>query len=90
MKNVQTEKQMAFMLQDQVQYIMQPKIRYTPETGSFVSYDIAAYDCYTDGIVETVRSVTADRNFALQLVEKFNRCQLSPCHLRDAILDMLP
>jgi len=81
---------MARMMKDLTQYIMMPKIRYARETGTYVSYDIAAYDCFASDIVEVVPDVTPDRDLALRMVEQFNRYQLAPCHLRDAVLDMLP
>ncbi len=80
---------MANMMQDLTQYIMMPKIRYAREIGTYVSYDIAAYDCFARDIVEIVPDVTPDRDLALRMVEQFNRYQLAPCHLRDAVLDML-
>ena len=86
---MQTAETMAKMMRDMVQYIMMPKIRYSRETGTYVSYDIAAYDCFQRDIVAIVPDVTPDRNLALRMVGKFNRYQLEPCHLYDAILDML-
>lgn len=80
---------MVSMMRDQIQYIMQPKIRYAPEIGTYVSYDLAAYDCFERDIVSVVRDVTADRKTALHIVEKLNRYQLSPIHLIDVIQDML-
>ena len=74
---------------DLIQYIVMPKIRYAPDIGTYTSYDIAAYDCFSLDIVEIVWDVTPDRNLALRIVERFNRFQLSPIHLKDAILDML-
>jgi len=80
---------MARMMKDQTQYIMMPKIRGTREIRTYVSYDIAAYDCYTRDIVAIVPDATSDRNLALRMVGRFNRYQLEPCHLLDAVLDML-
>lgn len=80
---------MAFMMNDLTQYIVMPKIRYAPGIGTYVSYDIAAYDGLRRDIVSIVWDVTSDRNLALRMVGKFNRHQLSPIHLQDAILDML-
>lgn len=77
------------MMRDQVQYIMMPKIRYAQGTGTYVSYDIAAYDSFRRGITALVPDATPDRELALCMVGRFNRYQLSPIHLRDAILDML-
>lgn len=86
---MQSSKEMAHMMNDQIQYIMQPKIRYAPGVGTFVSYDIAAYDSFVRDIVQTIWDVTSDRNLALCICDRFNRYQLSPCHLMDAIQDML-
>ena len=86
---MQDGKTMAKMMNDLTQYIMMPKIRYAPGIGTYVSYDIAAYDCFEEDIVAIVWDVTSDRNLALRMVGKFNRYQLAPCHLKAAILDML-
>ena len=37
---------------DLIQYIVMPKIRYAPDIGTYTSYDIAAYDCFSLDIVE--------------------------------------
>lgn len=86
---MQTSEKMSYMLKDMIQYIMQPKIRYAPEAGTYISYDIAAYDSFVRDIVQTVWDVTSERDLAIRMVERFNRYQLSPCHLEDAVLDML-
>ena len=75
--------------EDYVQYIMHPTIKYAEGIGTYASYDIEAYDCFKRDIVTVVFDVTSDRNLALRMVGKFNRYQLSPIHLYDAILDML-
>lgn len=86
---MQDSKTMARMMKDTIQYIMMPKIRYAPGIGTYVSYDIAAYDCFERDIVAIVWDVTSDRNLALRMVGKFNRYQLAPCHLKESILSML-
>lgn len=86
---MQDSETMAHMMRDMTQYIMMPKIRYAQEIGSYVSYDIAVYDGFARDIVEIVPDVTPDRNLALRMCESFNRYQLAPCHLLDAIHDML-
>lgn len=86
---MQDGKTMAHMMKDLTQYIMMPKIRYAPGIGNYVSYDIAAYDCFARDIVTIVWDVTSDRDLALRMCEKFNRYQLEPCHLEEAIHDML-
>lgn len=86
---MQDSETMARLMKDMTQYIMMPKIRYAQEIGTYVGYDIAAYDCFQRDIVAIVPDVTSDRNLALRMCGKFNRYQLEPCHLYDAVLDML-
>lgn len=86
---MQDSETMANMMKDLTQYIMMPKLRYARGIGTYVSYDIAAYDCFSRDIVTIVPDVTPDRDLALRMVEKFNRYQLEPCHLLDAVHDML-
>ena len=86
---MQTAERMACMMRDLVQYIMLPRIRYAPDAGTYVSYDIAAYDSFAGDIVQIVWDVTPDRNLALRMVGRFNRYQLSPIHLEDVIRDIL-
>lgn len=86
---MQKPETMSRMMKDLIQYIMMPKIRYAPGIGTYVSYDIAAYDCFEQDIVAIAWDVTADRNTALRIVGKFNRYQLAPCHLLEAIFDTL-
>ena len=40
--------------------------------------------------VSVVEDVTRDGQFAADLAEKCTRCQLSPLHLLDVIMDSLP
>ena len=80
---------MSYMMNDLTQYIMMPKIRYATGIGTYVSYDIAAYDCFKSDIVLIVWDVTLDLGLALRMCEMFNRYQLSPIHLEEAIIDML-
>lgn len=86
---MQGSERMAFMMKDLTQFIMMPKIRYATDIGTYVSYDIAAYDFFERDIVAIVWDATSDRNLALHMCEKFNRYQLSPVHLEEAVIDML-
>ena len=86
---MQNPETMSYMMNDLTQYIMMPKIRYAPGIGTYVSYDIAAYDCFKRDFVTIVWDATSDRDLALRMVGQFNRYQLSPIHLKDAIADML-
>ena len=71
------------------QYIMISSLKYAPGIGTYASFDIAAYDCFKRDIVSIVWDVTSDRDLALCMCERFNRYQLSPIQLEDAILDMI-
>ena len=86
MKNPET---MSHMMNDLIQYIMMPKIRYATGIGTYVSYDIAEYDCFKRDIMTIVWDVTSDRDLALRMCERFNRYKISPIHLKEAIIDML-
>lgn len=86
---MQGSEKMAFMMNDLTQFIMIPTIRYSTGIGTYVSYDIAAYDSFERDIVAIVWDATVNRNLALRMCQKFNRYQLSPLHLEEAIIDML-
>ena len=86
---MQNPEAMSHMMNDLTQYIMMPKIRYAIGIGTYASFDIAAYDCFKRDIVSIVWDVTSDRDLALHMCQKFNRYQLSPIHLEEAIIDML-
>lgn len=63
-----------------------------PELGRYDTYGIQAKRRVLHGWeqIELIHDVTTDRKFADLLVNLFNRRQLSPVHLRDALEDMLP
>ena len=79
----------ANMMKDLTQYIMIPSIKYEPGIGTYASYDIALYNFFKHDIVSIIFDATSDRDLALRMVGQFNRYQLSPIHLKDAIADML-
>ena len=86
---MQNPETMSHMMNDLTQYIMMPKIRYDPGIGKYVSYDIAEYDCFKRDIMTIAWDVTSDRDLALRMCEMFNRYQLLPIHLEEAVIDML-
>lgn len=86
---MQNPETMTRMMNDLTQYIMMPKIRYATGIGTYVSYDIAVYDFFKHDIVCIVWDATTDRDLAIRMCEEFNRHQLSPIHLEEAIIDML-
>lgn len=77
------------IMDNSYQYIMISSLKYAPGIGTYASFDIAAYDCFKRDIVSIVWDVTSDRDLALRMCERFNRYQLSPIQLEDAILDMI-
>ena len=77
------------IMDNSYQYIMISSLKYAPGIGTYASYDLAAYDCFKRDIVSIVWDATSDRDLALRMVGQFNRYQLSPIHLKDAIADML-
>lgn len=86
---MQDSKKMNEMLNDVTQYIMRPSVKYARALGTYVSYDIAAYDTFERDYTAIVLDVTPDRELALQMCERFNRYRLDPCQLEEAIQDML-
>lgn len=71
-------------------YYMFSREKYAPEIGTYYSYDIVVYARLMDGPVAILRDVTPDGDLAFCMVELFNRLGLSPLHLKDVVLDMLP
>lgn len=86
---MQNSAEISCIMNDSTQYIMIPSLKFSLEMGTYASYDIAAYDCFDRDIVAIVPDVTADRNLALYICDQFNRYQLSPIHLDDAVCDMV-
>ena len=64
--------------------------KYAPELGVYHSYDIAVYEApFFRGPTLVLRDVTPEWDLAFRMIETFNRLNLSPIHLKDAVLDML-
>ena len=57
--------------------------------GDHCGFDIAAYRELSRPPVAVVRDVTVDGERALSMTRAFNRWQLSPVHLVEAVLDRL-
>lgn len=72
-----------------VSYFMFRRKKYTPEIGTYYSYDIVVYGSLYRGPVQIIRDVSTDVELVFRMVWAFNRYSLSPLHLKDAILDML-
>lgn len=64
----------------------------TPENCSYIAYAIYAEELTSQGWVHalSIPDVSCDKEFALHLAEQSTRIQLSPMHLLDVVLDMLP
>ena len=64
--------------------------KYAPELGVYHSSDIAVYEApFFRGPTLVLRDVTPEWDLAFRMIETFNRLNLSPIHLKDAVLDML-
>ena len=70
-------------------YFMFRRKQNAPEIGTYLSYDIVAYDHLIDRPAAVIRDVTPDGDLAYRMVERFNRLDLPLIHLKDAVLDML-
>lgn len=70
-------------------YFLAKSKKYAPEIGDYHSFALVAYRELYRPPVAVLRDVTPDGDLALRMIQTFNRHQLSPIHLRDAVLDML-
>lgn len=70
-------------------YFIKSQKKYAPEIGNYHSFDLVAYHELYRPPVAVLRDVTPDGNLALRMAQAFNKHQLSPIHLKDAVLDML-
>lgn len=61
--------------------------KYHEDIGEYRSYGIQVILVTCDGyeLVRTVSDVTVDQEIILALTDKFNRLQLSPVHLMEAL-----
>lgn len=59
----------------------------SPELGQYRSYGLQVGRETADGfvLIECIHDVTAECRLAQNMVETFNRCQLSPLHFREAV-----
>lgn len=73
-------------------YLVIPETMDDPVLGRYDTYGIQAKRKVIQGWeqIELIHDVTIDRKFVSLLVSLFNRCQLSPIHLREALEDLLP
>ena len=77
------------MIVIQVTYFMFRRKANAPEVGEYITFDIAAYGCLWNDPLVILRDVALDEALVFRMVQTFNRCRLSPLHLKDAVLDML-
>ena len=74
-------------MDDKVNYRIREQTRHLPGIGSYISYDILAYNSVQT--IAIVPDVSTDKSFMLKMVQCFNDYELSLIHLYDVILDML-
>ena len=74
-----------------IRYLPVKQTLYTPETGQYLSYGIAAVRFSQDDceIPAFVSDVSSDFSVVSKLAELFNREQLHPVHLLDALHDFI-
>lgn len=72
-----------------ISYFMFRRKKYTPEIGAYYSYDIAVYGPLYREPAQIIRDVSTNAELVFRMVWAFNQYNLSPLHLKDAILDML-
>lgn len=73
-----------------VRYLVRGGTYHAPETGAYLGYDLVAVDGESGEVLACVADVTVDRALAETMAERFERGGLSPVHLKDAVLDLLP
>lgn len=73
-----------------VRYFAEACTYHAPETGAYLGYDLVAVDGESGEVLARVADVTVDRALAETMAVRFERCGLSPVHLKDAVLDLLP
>ena len=72
-----------------ITYFMFRRKASVPELGEYHTFDIAVYGDLWREPLAVIRDVALDGELALRMIQTFNGCNLSPIHLKDAILDML-
>ncbi len=69
---------------EKTQYVLVEEQLFTPELGEYRSFGIR-----TKNGEDFVSDVSTDRAFVSELVERCNREEVSPIHLRDIVVDAL-
>lgn len=72
-----------------ITYFMFRRKANAPELGEYHTFDIAVYGQLWREPVTVLQDVALDGDLVFRMVRTFNRCHLSPLHLKDAVLDML-
>ena len=72
-----------------ITYFMFRRKANAPELGEYHTFDIAVYGDLWREPLAVIRDVALDGDIAFRMIQTFNECNLSPIHLKDAILDML-
>lgn len=73
---------------EKTQYVLVEEQLFTPELGEYHSFGIKAKNSGGEDM-DFVSDVSTDRAFVSDLVERCNRAEVSPIHLRDIIADAL-
>ncbi|MBQ4129024.1 MAG: hypothetical protein IJD68_04545 [Ruminococcus sp.] len=70
-----------------VEYKLLKQRKYYSISGCYTSYGILAFK--GEKLIRTVADISANKTAVENLIEKFNKYELDPCHLSQAIEDYL-
>lgn len=72
-----------------ITYKVQEEHLFKPETGSYTSYGILAYEDSSDKVVCRISDIFLDRKLAEKYTQLFNTMNLEIVHLQNVIDDLL-
>lgn len=70
-----------------INYRLFEQTKFYNKSGYYTSYGIIVFD--DEVHIRTVPDVSLDKSAVQKLVDKFNKYELDPCHLKQAIEDYL-
>jgi len=76
-------------MKQNVRYIMVSERLHSRASGTYLSYDIVAWDVSAHAVVVRARYVTTDRELALHITEMLNQYRVPPQHMADAVKNLL-
>lgn len=70
-----------------IKYKLFEQTKYYNNSGHYTSYGIIVFD--DDVHIRTVPDISLDKSAVQNMVDKFNRYELDPCHLAQSVEDYL-